>query len=170
MKIALGIILLVMSVFLVIAVLMQSGKSKKLSGTIAGGAETFFGKEKSRTIDAVLSKLTTVVAILFIITVIVVYVSFGTSNDLVLSDGTTIDTSGMTEEELIQFLIDNGYINENSEIVTPEISIETTDDAKTPEAEGTQTPEADDAQTPEAEGTQTPEADGAQEAEETPAE
>ena len=34
------------SLFLIFAVLMQSGKSKKLSGTIAGGAETFFGKTK----------------------------------------------------------------------------------------------------------------------------
>ena len=68
------IILLVAAVFLTIAVLMQSGKSHNLSGTIAGGADTFFGKTKGKTIDRVLSKLTTVVAIVFALLVIVVYV------------------------------------------------------------------------------------------------
>lgn len=69
-----AIILLVAAVFLTIAVLMQSGKSHNLSGTIAGGADTFFGKTKGKTIDRVLSKLTTVVAIVFALPVIVVYV------------------------------------------------------------------------------------------------
>ena len=69
-----AIILLVAAVFLTIAVLMQSGKSHNRSGTIAGGADTFFGKTKGKTIDRVLSKLTTVVAIVFALLVIVVYV------------------------------------------------------------------------------------------------
>ena len=69
-----AIILLVAAVFLTIAVLMQSGKSHNLSGTIAGGANTFFGMTKGKTIDRVLSKLTTVVAIVFALLVIVVYV------------------------------------------------------------------------------------------------
>lgn len=69
-----AIILLVAAVFLTVAVLMQSGKSHNLSGTIAGGADTFFGKTKGKTIDKVLSKLTTVVAIVFALLVIVVYV------------------------------------------------------------------------------------------------
>ena len=69
-----AIILLVAAVFLTIAVLMQSGKSHNLSGTIAGGADTFFGKTKGKTIDRVLSKLTTVVAIVFALLVIVVHV------------------------------------------------------------------------------------------------
>ena len=74
MNTALAIILLVAAVFLVIAVLMQSGKDHNLSGTISGGAETFFGKSKGKTIDKILSKVTTVVAILFALLVIVVYV------------------------------------------------------------------------------------------------
>ena len=82
MQLFLGILLLIMSVFLVISVLMQSGKSKRLSGTIAGGAETFFGKAKGRTIDSVLSKLTTVVAIIFVLVVIIVYIAFGTTYEV----------------------------------------------------------------------------------------
>lgn len=74
MQTVFNIILLVSAVFLVVSVLMQSGKSHHLSGTIAGGAETFFGKTKGKTIDKILSKLTTVVAIVFTVLVIVVYV------------------------------------------------------------------------------------------------
>ena len=73
MKIILGIILIVASLFLIVAVLMQSSKNHILSGTIAGGAETFFGKSKGSTIDKKLSKLTTVVAIVFVVLVLAVY-------------------------------------------------------------------------------------------------
>lgn len=75
MQIALGIILLVAAVFLIIAVLLQNGKSKGLSGTISGGAETFFGKNKAKTIDKKLSVLTTVVAVIFVVITLVVFVS-----------------------------------------------------------------------------------------------
>jgi len=74
MEIVLGTILLIAAVFLIVAVLMQSGKSHRLSGSIAGGAENFFGKEKGQTADKWLSKATTVVAIVFVLVVIVVYV------------------------------------------------------------------------------------------------
>lgn len=73
MQIAIGILLIIAAVFLVVAVLMQSGKSHNLSGTIAGGAETFFGKAKGSTIDKKLSKLTTIVAIVFVVLVLVSY-------------------------------------------------------------------------------------------------
>ena len=74
MDIAFGIVLIIAAVVLIFAVLMQSGKAKKLSGTIAGGAETFFGKTKGKAIDKMLSKLTTIIAIAFVILVVVVYV------------------------------------------------------------------------------------------------
>lgn len=74
MEIALGIILMVAAVFLIIAVLMQSGKSHNLSGTIAGGAETFFGKTKGKAVDKLLSKLTTIIAVCFVVLVAVIYI------------------------------------------------------------------------------------------------
>ena len=44
---------------------MQHGNQQGISGAIAGGAETFFGKNKGRTIDSMLKKVTAVVAFLF---------------------------------------------------------------------------------------------------------
>ena len=71
MQTALTIVHIVLAVLLVAVVLFQSGKSAGLSGSIGGGAETFFGKNKARTLDGMLAKLTAVLAVLFIITSIV---------------------------------------------------------------------------------------------------
>lgn len=73
MELVFGIILLVAAVFLVVAVLLQHGKSYGLSGTISGGAETFFGKTKGQTLDNILSKVTSIVAVCFCALVIVMY-------------------------------------------------------------------------------------------------
>ena len=67
-------LLIVSGLFLVVAVLLQNGKSHGLSGAISGGAETFFGKERGSKIDKALGKLTTIVGIVFVIIVLAVYV------------------------------------------------------------------------------------------------
>ena len=61
------VVQIILSLILVVVVLFQSGNQQGLSGSIAGGAETFFGKNKGRTLDAKLKKWTSVVAILFLI-------------------------------------------------------------------------------------------------------
>lgn len=67
------VIHLILSLILIAVVLLQSGKAQGLSGAIAGGSETFFGKNKGRTIDAILSKWTSVVAIAFLVTSVVLF-------------------------------------------------------------------------------------------------
>lgn len=67
MNTALMIVLLVASVILIISILLQSSNSDGLSGAIAGGAEQLFGKKKSKGYDALLSKVTTVCAIIYIV-------------------------------------------------------------------------------------------------------
>jgi preprotein translocase subunit SecG len=69
-----NILQVLFSVSIIIIVLLQSGKSAGLSGSIAGGAETFFGKSKGRTIDAMLGKYTTFASIAFLITSIILFV------------------------------------------------------------------------------------------------
>lgn len=58
---------ILVSIFLIVVILLQKGKSAGISGVIAGGAETFFGKNKARTMEGTLERLTTVAAALFII-------------------------------------------------------------------------------------------------------
>lgn len=72
-QIIVSIFQIVFSLSIIIIVLLQSGKSAGLSGSIAGGAETFFGKNKGRTLDALLSKYTSVAAIMFLVTSIALF-------------------------------------------------------------------------------------------------
>lgn len=71
LTLALTIVQLIASIFLIAVVLLQSGKSSGLSGAVAGGAETFFSKGKSKTLDATLAKMTKWVALGFVILTLV---------------------------------------------------------------------------------------------------
>ena len=70
-EIILGIVLILLSVAIIVLVLLQEGKSAGLSGAIAGGAETFFGKNKSRTMESKLVLITTIIAISFFVLALV---------------------------------------------------------------------------------------------------
>ncbi len=74
LEIVLGIVILVLSIILVICVLMQSGKDKRLSGSIAGGAETFFGKTKGKSTDKIFSRITTVLSFVFVALMVFMYI------------------------------------------------------------------------------------------------
>lgn len=73
MVIALGIVVLVLALALCVLVLLQSGKDSRLSGAIAGGMDTFFGKSKSSTMDRTLSTLTVIASCLFAVAVLALY-------------------------------------------------------------------------------------------------
>ena len=66
-RIILSVILGLDCLALVVLVLMQQGKSAGLSGAIAGGADTFLAKNKAKSWDAKLAKMTKWVAIGFMI-------------------------------------------------------------------------------------------------------
>lgn len=66
MIIALTILEVLIACGLIATVLLQSGKSAGLSGSIAGGAEAFFGGKK-KGIDEFLGKLTKILAAAFMV-------------------------------------------------------------------------------------------------------
>ena len=74
--IIIAVIDILISIGLVLLVIFQEGSSKGL-GIIGGGAETFFGKSKGRSIDAILKKLTTVAAVIFAVLTIILYLMTG---------------------------------------------------------------------------------------------
>lgn len=59
------IVQIICSIALIATVLLQSGKSAGLSGSIAGGGEAIFGKKKG--LDDLFSKMTGYIAVVFII-------------------------------------------------------------------------------------------------------
>ena len=67
MKTFLMVLLAIASIILLASVLLQSGNSSGLSGSIAGGAEQLFGKKKSKGYEAILTKVTSIGAVLFVI-------------------------------------------------------------------------------------------------------
>jgi preprotein translocase subunit SecG len=67
MRIALMILLAMASLVLIGSILLQSGNSAGLSGSIGGGAEQLFGKKKSKGYEAILSRITTIGAVVFIV-------------------------------------------------------------------------------------------------------
>ena len=71
---ALNIVLQVLSgLALTVIVLMQSGKSAGLSGSISGGADTFLSKGKAKTLDAKLARWTKWFALAFVLLTLVLH-------------------------------------------------------------------------------------------------
>lgn len=66
-EILIGVLLILTSIFIVGLVLMQQSRRAGLSGAISGGAETFLGKNKSRSAEAKLSKFTKIFGVVFFI-------------------------------------------------------------------------------------------------------
>ncbi|MHB1126883.1 MAG: preprotein translocase subunit SecG [Bacillota bacterium] len=65
MKTVLLVLQIITSVGLISTVLLQSGKSAGISGAIAGGAETLFGKKKG--LDALFSRISVILATAFLV-------------------------------------------------------------------------------------------------------
>ena len=66
LRILVSIVYIIVSVALVILVLMQEGKAQGL-GTISGAADTYWGKNKGRSMEGMLVKITMVLAIAFLV-------------------------------------------------------------------------------------------------------
>lgn len=55
------------SIVLMIVVLMQEGKDSGLSGTLTGSADSYWAKNKGRSKDAVIKKVTVFLAVLYFV-------------------------------------------------------------------------------------------------------
>ncbi len=67
----LTILFVIVSLALVVLVLMQEGKSAGLTGSINGMADTYWGKNKGRSLEGKLVKITRILVILFFVLAIV---------------------------------------------------------------------------------------------------
>ena len=75
LRIVLTVIFVLVSIALVVLVLMQEGKSAGL-GAIAGAAETYWGKNKGRSMEGTLVRLTKILAAAFIVLAVILNLSF----------------------------------------------------------------------------------------------
>ena len=70
-QIIMSIVYFIISLGLIAIVMLQSGKSAGLSGAIGGGADTFLSKNKAKSADARMAKMTKWVAIVFMVITLV---------------------------------------------------------------------------------------------------
>ncbi len=75
LRTVLTIILILVSIVFTVIVLMQEGKSAGL-GAISGAAETYWGKNKGRSMEGTLVKLTKVLGVVFILLSVVLNINF----------------------------------------------------------------------------------------------
>lgn len=74
LRIILTIVFILISIALTVLVLMQEGKSAGL-GAISGAAETYWGRNKGRSMEGLLVKVTKYLAVGFILLAILLNVS-----------------------------------------------------------------------------------------------
>lgn len=73
LEIVMMVVIGLLSFALTVLVLAQSGKEKG-SGIIMGAGETYLGTDRVNKNDKLLSKITTVLSIVFVVAVVVMYV------------------------------------------------------------------------------------------------
>ena len=76
LRIILTVIFVLDCIALTVVVLMQEGKSQGL-GAIAGAAESYWGKNKGRSMEGGLERATLIMAVLFFVLAIVLNLNFG---------------------------------------------------------------------------------------------
>lgn len=70
LKTILSVLFIIISLIITVVILMQEGKSAGL-GAISGAADTYWGKNKGRSMEGVLVKFTRVCVILFLVIAVV---------------------------------------------------------------------------------------------------
>ena len=67
LKLIIEIAYIIVCIVWTIVVLMQEGKSAGLTGAISGIADTYWGKNKGRSVEGTLEKVTKILALIFIV-------------------------------------------------------------------------------------------------------
>ncbi len=155
MTTALGVLILVCALFLIISVLLQSSKNHRMSGVVSGGADTFFGKQKGKTIDAKLSKATAVISVVFCALILALYFVTAKESKPVVDEGTpeipVVDEGIITDE--IEIVGEEVPAEENADVTekAPAAEEEAEAPAEETATEAEAEPEAEQAPTEEAE-------------------
>ena len=70
LKTILTVVFIIISLIITVVILMQEGKSAGL-GAISGAADTYWGKNKGRSMEGILVKITRVCVMLFLVLAVV---------------------------------------------------------------------------------------------------
>ncbi len=76
LRMVLTVLFVLVCIVISVVVLLQEGKSAGLSGSISGAAESYWGKNKGRSMEGKLEKITRILAVVFFILAIVLNLNF----------------------------------------------------------------------------------------------
>ena len=71
LEMIIGIIVILVSLAIIVAVIFQKSHRRGVNGVISGAADSFFSRNKAKTADAKFAKITKVLAVVFFVLVIV---------------------------------------------------------------------------------------------------
>ena len=74
LKLVMTILQLICGLAIIVAVLVQSGKSAGLSGAIGGVADSFLAKNKAKTMDAKLARATKWIGAVFLVLTLILLI------------------------------------------------------------------------------------------------
>ena len=80
LRIILTVVMCIVCLGLIVLVLLQPGKTAGLSGAITGGAETFFGKQKAKSMEGKLALYTKIGMVIFVVLAIILTIKAYGSN------------------------------------------------------------------------------------------
>lgn len=76
LRTVLTVLFVLICIVITVVVLLQEGKSAGLSGSISGAAESYWGKNKGRSMEGKLEKITKILVVAFFIVAIVLNLNF----------------------------------------------------------------------------------------------
>lgn len=71
-----GAVLILSSIVIIVTVMLQQSQQQGLSGAIAGGSDTFFDKNKGRTMESKIARITKIFAAIFFVVALAAVILF----------------------------------------------------------------------------------------------
>ena len=72
----LTVVFMIISFIITVVILLQEGKQAGLTGAISGAAESYWGKNKGRSIEGKLEKITKICVVLFFVLSVILNMNF----------------------------------------------------------------------------------------------
>ena len=148
LSIIIDIVLILISIVLIVTVLMQEGQRQGL-GAIGGGAETFFGKNKAKSMEGKLQKYTKIAATAFIVLAIVatIVTSHNLNNPapVALDDAVVEEAAEETADEAADAAEEAADAVEGAAEEAADVATEATEEAAGEATEATEEAAADTA-------------------------
>lgn len=116
-EIVVGAVVLLLSVIMIIVIILQEGHDAGL-GAVTGGADSFMGKGKARTADAIFAKVTKYCAIAFFVVVVLLnalsYFGLTGKADNVVADKPSQTVTESSVESAAESSVDESSVAESS--------------------------------------------------------